>query len=339
MARRTRQTATTVRLGVALRMSGPETRVRCPLSVSRLLEIATHIVPRHRGHTSSQCPCPEGLPMDGFRVDSLTRTLGTAGSRRRALGRRYAVVGSRFDDLVKRLAGSPSRRVVLSAPLAASLAAVVVERPTPTFARKKRRGKKKRKRSPGNGPEAPGCTRNCADKDCGPDGCGGDCGPCAPGETCSATGRCICVPTCGGSVCGDNGCGGSCGTCVPGESCEGGACVCTQAGARGPGELCDVDSQCCPYPGVPRFCTRGTGTTCIALKACRYGHGGPCAGDCDCQGELECQNGACRCPSGRVPHPDGGCCPSGRTPCGDTCCGLGGCICFPGLSCRCQGIF
>jgi hypothetical protein len=240
------------------------------------------------------------------------------------------VDGSRFDDLVKRLAGSPSRRALLSAPAVATLASVLAERPDAAFARKKRRGKKKKKKGV--------CTKDCVDKECGSDGCGGDCGTCVLPKTCNGQGRCACVPNCGANVCGNNdGCGGSCGQCFSGETCQNGSCVCETAGGREPGALCDVPEQCCPYGGAARFCSRSGKTFCFgSLKACRYGHGGKCFGDCDCEGETECQNGVCQCPSGRAPHPAGGCCPQGRLPCGNRCCFSGDCLCFGGLTdCRC----
>ena len=40
------------------------------------------------------------------------------------------------------------------------------------------------------------CLPDCAGKQCGPDGCGADCGTCQPQETCSA-GSCLCLPPCG----------------------------------------------------------------------------------------------------------------------------------------------
>ncbi len=95
----------------------------------------------------------------------------------------------------------------------------------------------------------PGCTPQCAGRECGDDGCGGACGVCAGDEVCQA-GQCVavasCVPQCAGKACGDNGCGGSCGTCAPGESCVAGQCVagcvpdCTgkQCGDDGCGGTC-----------------------------------------------------------------------------------------------------
>lgn len=56
---------------------------------------------------------------------------------------------------------------------------------------------------------ANGCQRDCAGKDCGPDGCGGSCGGCTGDEQCNA-GTCevpSCDPACGrGEVCTFDGC-------------------------------------------------------------------------------------------------------------------------------------
>jgi len=89
------------------------------------------------------------------------------------------------------------------------------------------------------------CIPNCAG-DCGPDGCGGNCGKCyagricqddfcvckwdeckreccAEGEMCSDEG--CCKPNCKNKRCGDNGCGWPCGTCPSDKNCVGGQCV------------------------------------------------------------------------------------------------------------------
>lgn len=230
---------------------------------------------------------------------------------------------SRFDDITRTLA-APSRRSLLSVAGVAALAALLGR--DDADARRKRKKKKKPKSRTGN----------CVGRDCGPDGCGGNCGVCGERESCSE-GTCVCVPACAGKACGSDGCDGSCGGCIPGDTCQTSSCVCATAGGRGPGELCDADSQCCPYPGVARYCSRSGKASCLGfLKACRYGIGGKCSGDCDCEGEMECQNGACQCPSDRVPHPSGGCCQPGRLPCGPRCCFSGDCLCFGGLTdCRC----
>jgi len=79
------------------------------------------------------------------------------------------------------------------------------------------------------------CTANCTGKVCGSDGCGGSCGTCQSGFSCSS-GLCIsdtCTPdsnetTCGTSNCGTklNNCGQivSCGVCSLGQICSDGIC-------------------------------------------------------------------------------------------------------------------
>lgn len=59
------------------------------------------------------------------------------------------------------------------------------------------------------------CEPDCAERSCGPNGCGGTCGHCGEAEDCSAGGQCIpaCVPNCSARNCGSDGCGGSCGRC------------------------------------------------------------------------------------------------------------------------------
>jgi hypothetical protein len=69
------------------------------------------------------------------------------------------------------------------------------------------------------------CQPQCDDKDCGFDGCGGECGTCSGEQAFCVQGTCICQPLCGPSVCGDDGCGGSCGECSGGLTCAGGLCV------------------------------------------------------------------------------------------------------------------
>ncbi len=71
------------------------------------------------------------------------------------------------------------------------------------------------------------CTPNCANKDCGPDGCGGNCGSCPAGASCNIGGICVntCEPECPDGVeCGSNGCGGLCGVCDNDEACVDGEC-------------------------------------------------------------------------------------------------------------------
>ena len=63
---------------------------------------------------------------------------------------------------------------------------------------------------------------SCAGKECGNDGCGGSCGTCAAGKTCT-DGVCVqgsCSPSCQDKECGDDGCSGVCGTCASGKLCN-----------------------------------------------------------------------------------------------------------------------
>jgi len=84
--------------------------------------------------------------------------------------------------------------------------------------------------TPDVGPDV--CVPKCTGKECGDDGCGGDCGTCTAPETCEA-GVCACEPECTGRECGDDGCGGFCGggdgTCPAGEACtDAGVCEACQ---------------------------------------------------------------------------------------------------------------
>jgi hypothetical protein len=57
------------------------------------------------------------------------------------------------------------------------------------------------------------CAPDCADKTCGDDGCGGDCGACESGGACPLNGVCGCEPQCDEVTCDRDGCGGLCGDC------------------------------------------------------------------------------------------------------------------------------
>ncbi len=68
------------------------------------------------------------------------------------------------------------------------------------------------------------CVADCDGKECGDDGCGGECAPgCDPvTEVCNAEGQCVnaCVPDCANKDCGPDGCGDVCGECEDGEACN-----------------------------------------------------------------------------------------------------------------------
>ena len=108
----------------------------------------------------------------------------------------------------------------------------------------------------------PACQPSCGVNECGDDGCGGSCGSCEDGSSCSdgscvatctdtcgdldcglkticgletncgscedglscVANLCVCVPDCDGKECGDDGCGGSCGSCEGSLVCTGGLC-------------------------------------------------------------------------------------------------------------------
>jgi formylglycine-generating enzyme len=95
------------------------------------------------------------------------------------------------------------------------------------------------------------CDPKCADKECGPDGCGGNCGACFGAATCLESGQCVCSQT-ASTACWLNvvyyaDCNGfyttkkqDCGA----DACNGGACVCApqcsgkQCGSDGCGGTC-----------------------------------------------------------------------------------------------------
>lgn len=173
---------------------------------------------------------------------------------------------------------------------------------------------------PAMGPCAPNpCAspnRNCAGKNCGPNGCGGDCGVCAAGDTCKLSEQC-CAPSCAGKICGPDGCGGSCGACGGGQICSpGGQCnVCVPSCA---GKSCGPDG----CGGSCGFCNFGGcdgAGQCVCAPSCagkNCGNDG-CGGSCGaCGGGKTCAAGLCTDPNFcasapcYAPFSDGGCCAS-----------------------------
>jgi len=156
-----------------------------------------------------------------------------------------------------------------------------------------------------------GCAPQCAGKRCGPDACGGSCGMCASGESCSAAGACVCVPSCSGRLCGSDGCGGSCGACPTEQFCKAGACavgIDPCAGRQCGSDGAGGDCGSCPTDFV---CT-GSGTCSSAAGVCGIklcgpdGMGGSCG---TCAALEECtDSGTCQV----TEPPKGGCgCTSG----------------------------
>lgn len=107
-------------------------------------------------------------------------------------------------------------------------------------------------------PDCNTCTPSCTNKQCGDNGCGGECGTCDLGESCSSTQQCvsICTPNCDGKQCGSDGCGGTCGSCASGSTCMpdgtcSGPCVpsctdktCGSDGCGGSCGTCPSDLEC-----------------------------------------------------------------------------------------------
>ncbi|MBT9559519.1 MAG: PQQ-binding-like beta-propeller repeat protein [Myxococcales bacterium] len=173
------------------------------------------------------------------------------------------------------------------------------------------------------------CTPQCGGRECGPDLCGGTCGPgCADGAYCGSGGTCQPVTTCGDSVCSPTDeencvtCSKDCG-CTGAAVCAGGACCTPMCD----GKTCGSDGcggTCGPDCGAGTVCSGGS---CSPLSSC--GTGGcqaalfesctSCPADCGCTGGATCLGtGQCCTPDcdGRACGPDG---------CGGTCgaCGVG----------------
>ena len=164
-----------------------------------------------------------------------------------------------------------------------------------------------------------GCTPACAGRQCGGDNCGGTCGTCAAGQTCSSTGTCAaagCTPVCAGKACGPDGCTGTCGTCAAGATCSAaGQCVSTACAhglcAAGPAlaascdpcaaKVCASDSFCCATDWDSQ-CVSEVGKVC----------GAPCATSGTCA-HSECSPGVklsstCSACAAKVCARDGYCC-------------------------------
>ncbi len=122
-----------------------------------------------------------------------------------------------------------------------------------------------------------GCVAFCEGYECGPDGCGGNCGSCGAGEQCKS-GACVvvCVPTCEGKSCGSDGCGGQCGTCGEGFVCVDGEC-------NDAGECKPRDELRCVGSDLYWFDSCGKKGT--LAKSCTYG-----CQDGDCMGQNPIDN-------------------------------------------------
>ena len=152
------------------------------------------------------------------------------------------------------------------------------------------------------------CKPDCRGKNCGPDGCGGSCGTCKPGEECLPDQTC-CRRDCEGKECGDDGCGGSCGKCDPWSECENGKCVsmygckttplpdCPDCACRDC--VCKKDSMCCDNswgPNCVKLCRDECGGCKKCVPQCDGKECGPdgCGGQCGhCKPGDTCKAGKC----------------------------------------------
>ncbi|MBI5610248.1 MAG: hypothetical protein HY902_15330 [Deltaproteobacteria bacterium] len=138
------------------------------------------------------------------------------------------------------------------------------------------------------------CAKNCAGKQCGPDGCGGQCGTCPTDKPfCGADQQCAsaCTPKCDGKMCGDNGCGGECGSCGPAATCSW-TQQCVPTAWTCPinyfkdGQACDcgcgaVDPDCSDPKALVFGCPTST-TACDGQGLCKISF---CTSDAACGGK------------------------------------------------------
>ncbi len=96
------------------------------------------------------------------------------------------------------------------------------------------------------------CVPQCAGKQCGPDGCGGNCGFCSSVQSCTATGQCLCPSfACSSPI-----------NSVPNATCT--SCICPQYSTynAGPPASCDYPSTLVCPPGTGLI-PNATNTDCI----------------------------------------------------------------------------
>ncbi|GMV42146.1 MAG: hypothetical protein AMXMBFR64_38620 [Myxococcales bacterium] len=227
-----------------------------------------------------------------------------------------------------------------------------------------------------------GCVPSCAGKQCGADGCGGICGECKQGTSCS-NGQCIpttqctpgqticqgntvlgcsasgawtpvqqcpadtpcvagkcqggCVPSCAGKQCGSNGCGGSCGTCPDGLTCSAGQCTQISTGTCSDivtcGAGCGLNDKACVQKCVSLGGQEAQGLYSKLLECVGSvcGQGTPIHPQAPCS--LTAMQGPCA-DIAKVCQTQQGCVPQ----CGNKVCGGDGCggscgTCQPGTAC------
>ena len=199
------------------------------------------------------------------------------------------------------------------------------------------------------------CLGSCANKSCGDDGCGGSCGVCTGGETCSGSGECVCTDACplGGTQCDASGllhcekpAGQECASwvltaCPDDQECVGGSCVCVP----------DCDGKACGADGCEGSCGECGASAICDAGACVCVDEAPCESvgvTCSGPDRLICANlDADACLEAALqPCPAGSACSDGECECvpqcagkvcgPDTCGGFCG-ACGPGKVCNAAG--
>jgi hypothetical protein len=159
------------------------------------------------------------------------------------------------------------------------------------------------------------CLPVCDGKECGDDGCGGQCGSCIEDQVClSGTCGLPCQRACGKAECGDDGCGGSCGDCEGASYCLEGLCV-PSCSPQCTGKECGDDGcggDCGKCPGAASVCVEG-----ICQADCTDACSGKACGSDGCGGSCG------QCPDGHLCLADGTC--QCQPACGQGACGDDGC--------------
>ena len=121
-----------------------------------------------------------------------------------------------------------------------------------------------------------GCTAQCGNKQCGPDGCGGSCGVCKAGTVCSPLGQCV---------------GGG---CQPGQvKCSGNLVqTCTQNGTWITVQQCPANATCKNGECIPGGCQPGA-TQCSGNLIQTCTDAGTWATVAQCPPNATCSNGKC----------------------------------------------
>ena len=156
------------------------------------------------------------------------------------------------------------------------------------------------------------CAQQCYGRECGPDGCGGNCGACPDTTDCSADGRCLAICS---FDCGDRECGSAC----PGANC----------GECDAGLTCKLDGLCaapCEDPCSETACGASTcgSVTCWTCKpgdVCADGSCvNPCADDCvdmACGFGPICALSCGECDESQTCNIEGVCAPGAEPTCGN----------------------